>query len=132
MKRLFILPVGKANAIEAIRQAPDGYAVSVGEANRTLEQNAAQWPILQAYAAQKQISVNGEMISLSDEEWKDILTGAFREEVPRVAHYRGRVVLIGQHTSKFGKGEFSMWLDWLNAQAVEDGVEVYQDERATA
>jgi len=67
MKRLFILPVGKANAIEAIRQAPDGYAVSVGEATRSLEQNAAQWPILQAYAAQKQISVNGEMISLSDE-----------------------------------------------------------------
>lgn len=126
-KRLFILPVGRNNAIQAIKEAPDGYAVTVGESTRNLEQNAAQWPILNAYADQLQISVNGQMTSLLPDEWKDILTGVFKEETQRVASYRGRVVLVGHRTSKFGRGEFSDWLNWLHAQAIEDGVEVYAE-----
>lgn len=124
MKQTFILSHDEARrrAAQAVQNAPEGYAVTVAEPTRNLEQNAAMWPILEAYAERKQISVNGAMVNLSPEEWKDILTGAFREEAPRVAHYRGRVVLVGQRTSQFSKGEFSEWLDWLMATAHEDGV----------
>ena len=131
MKQTFILTHDEARrrAWQAVSKAPQGYAVTVGEPTRNLEQNAAMWPILEAYAERKQISVNGAMVNLSPEEWKDILTGAFREEAPRVAHYRGRVVLVGQRTSGFSKAEFSEWLDWLMAQAHED--EVLHEEMGT-
>jgi hypothetical protein len=61
---------------------------------------------------------------VSKEEWKDVLTGAHKDELARVANYRGRMVILGKRTSKFGKGEFSDWLDWLNAAAVEDDVDL--------
>ena len=131
MKQTFLLTHDEARrrAWQAVSKAPQGYAVTIGEPTRNLEQNAAMWPILEAYAERKQISVNGAMVNLSPEEWKDILTGAFREEAPRVAHYRGRVVLVGQRTSGFSKSEFSEWLDWLMATAHED--EVLHEEMGT-
>lgn len=124
MKRTYIMPIGRANAMQAVREAPDGHAVTVAEPTRTTEQNAAQWPILHAYATQKQLCVNGVMEWASEEDWKDVLTGAHKEELARVANYRGRMVILGKRTSKFGKGEFSVWLDWLNAAAIEDGIEL--------
>ena len=126
MKQTFILahPTARQRAVEAVRTAPAGFAVTVAEPSRTAEQNAAQWPILQAYADQKQLCVNGAMEWASKEDWKDVLTGAHKEELARVASYRGRMVILGKRTSKFGKGEFSEWLDWLNAAAIEDGIEL--------
>lgn len=131
-KRTFILQPrphpARRNAAEAVMQAPDGYTVTVSEPSRSLEQNAAQWPVLAAFAAQKQAVINGKLEWISDDEWKDILTAAFRDELNRVALFRGRMVLMGQRTSKFGKGEFSGWLDWLHAAAIEEGVVVYPEE----
>ena len=50
------------------------------EERRSLSANAAQWPILQAWAEQKQWSVNGSMCYLTADEWKDVLTCAFEGE----------------------------------------------------
>ena len=126
MKQTFILAhdTARQRAVDAIRTAPAGMVVTVAEPTRNLEQNAAQWPILNAYAKQKQLCVNGSMEWVSAEEWKDVLTGAHKEELARVASYRGRMVILGKRTSKFVKSEFSEWLDWLNAAAIEDGIEV--------
>lgn len=132
MRQTFVLQPAphpsRQRAQEAVKTAPEGYVVSIGEPTRTLEQNAAQWPILDAFAKQKQLCVNGRMEYVSDEEWKDVLTGAFRDEMARVANFRGRMILLGQRTSKFGKGEFSDWLEWLHAAAIEEGVTVYEEE----
>jgi hypothetical protein len=126
VKRVFILAhdIARQRAAQALREAPEGYAVTIGEVTRNLEQNAAQWPILRAYADQKPLLVNGVWEYVSKEEWKDVLTGAHKDELARVANYRGRMVILGKRTSKFGKGEFSDWLDWLNAAAVEDDVDL--------
>jgi hypothetical protein len=126
MKQTVILAhdTARQRAVDAIRTAPAGMVVTVAEPTRNLEQNAAQWPILNAYAKQKQLCVNGSMEWVSAEEWKDVLTGAHKEELARVASYRGRMVILGKRTSKFVKSEFSEWLDWLNAAAIEDGIEV--------
>lgn len=133
MKQTFVLQPepnqSRVRVMRAIRTAPDGYVVQISEPTRNLDQNAAQWPILQAYEKQKQLCVNDVMEWVSDEEWKDVLTGAYKEEISRVANYRGRMVILGKRTSKFKKDEFSEWLDWLNAAAVEDGIEL---ERETA
>lgn len=136
-KRVFIVgahPMARKNAVEAVLSAQDGSAVSIGEPTRTLEQNAAQWPILQAFSRQLQWPVNGQMVWMSDEEWKDVLTAAFERESVRLAMaFDGPgVVMLGQRTSKYGKGKFSEWLEFLHASAVARGVVVYEDERQAA
>lgn len=110
--------------------APEGWIAKFCEATRTLDQNAAQWPILQAFAEQAEISINGAMTKITDEEWKDVLTAVFRGESGRVAHWEGRMILIGSRTSKFKVKEFSDWLEFLHATAAQKGVVVYQDEAA--
>lgn len=106
----------------ALRDAPDGSVVVIDdEPPRNLEQNAAQWVILDEISKARQWPVNGVMVHLSAEEWKDILTAAFEgETAPRLAAgYGGGVVMLGRRTSQYGKRRFSEWLDWLNAAAVE-------------
>jgi hypothetical protein len=116
--------------VEAVRNAPQGFAVTVGEPSRSLDQNAAQWPILEAFSEQLQWPVNGKLTTLTKEEWKDILTAAFRKETRVAMGLDGGFVMLGQRTSKFGKREFSDWLEFLHAVAAERGVEVYVEEAA--
>lgn len=133
MKRAFVLAhqQARALALECVRTAPDGFAVTVGEPSRSIEQNAAQWPILQAFAGQLQWPVNGRMVSMSPDEWKDVLTAAFRKEQARLAMgLDGGVVMLGQRTSQFSKREFSEWLEFLHATAADRGVTVYEREAA--
>jgi hypothetical protein len=112
-------------ACREILAAPEGWVVRIGEPNRTLEQNAAQWPILEAFAKQLQWPINGMLQQITAEDWKDILTAAFRQAQPRVAQgIDGGMVLLGQRTREFGKREFSDWLEFLNATADERGVEL--------
>lgn len=127
MKQIFILRPyphpSRKNAIQAVQTAGDGMVVEIKEATRTLDQNAAQWPILDAFSKQLKWPVNGEMVFLTSEEWKDILTAAFKAETVRVAMgLNGGMVLLGFRTSKFGKKEFSDWLEFLHATAAERGV----------
>lgn len=127
-KRQFKLSHATARklAVNCVRDAPDGYFVVVSEPTRSLDQNAAQWPILEEFSKQKQWPVNGTMCWLSPEEFKDILTAAFEKETsPRLAAgMAGGVVMLGRRTSQFGKKRFSEWLDFLRAAAVELGVDI--------
>lgn len=129
-KRLFVLshPMARANAVHAVQTAPEGYSVTIKESNRTLDQNAAQWPILQAFSQQLEWPVNGQMVRMTDEEWKDVLTAAFQRETARLAMgLDGGVVMLGQRTSQFGKKKFSEWLEFLHAVAAQRGVVVYPE-----
>lgn len=130
-KRVFILAheQARANAVKAVQSAPDGYAVAIQEPNRTLDQNAAQWPILEAFSVQLTWPVNGQMVHMTSEEWKDVLTAAFQRETARLAMgLDGGVVMLGQRTSKFGKKKFSEWLEFLHSVAAMRGVVVYPDK----
>ena len=80
----------RENALAAVRRAPDGMVVQIQEKNRTLEQNALQWPILAAWAKFKEWPVDGKLQKISADDWKDVLTSAFRRETVRVA--QGRVI----------------------------------------
>ena len=127
MKQTFYLVHAQARALalRALLAAADGMCITISEASRTLEQNAAQWPILAAFSNQLLWPVNGEMVQMNEEEWKDVLTCCFRQEVPRIAAgMNGGNVMLGSRTSGFKKGEFSEWLEFLNATAVDRDVEV--------
>lgn len=133
-KRHFVLShdLARQNALRCVQDAPSGYGVTVAELTRSVEQNAAQWPILDAFSKQLQWPVNGRMEWLTDTEWKDILTAAFERESVRLAMaFDGPgVVMLGQRTSKFGKRKFSDWLEFLHAAAAARGVVVYPEEVA--
>jgi hypothetical protein len=134
MKKTFILAHSTARmfAHQAIDNAPDGYAVTVSEATRTLDQNAAQWPFLEGFAKQKQLCINGAMVWATRDDWKDVLTGCFDGEM-RMAAFDGKVIMLPSRTSKMGKKTFSTWMEFLVAMAAQFGVEpVYKSERRAA
>ena len=124
MKQTFIMAhdLARANAASAVRSAPDGYVVQIGESNRTLEQNAAQWPYLAGFAQQKQLCINGQMEWVTDEDWKDVLTACWNGEM-RMAAFDGKVIMLPQRTSTMGKAVFSTWMEYLVAMAAQCGVE---------
>ena len=131
MKHTFILahPQARLRAHQAIDEAPEGYAVVISEPNRTLDQNAAQWPYLEGFSKQKQLCVNGEMVWATPDDWKDVLTGCWNGEM-RMAAFDGKVIMLPQRTSKMGKRVFSTWMEFLVAMAAQSDVEpVYANER---
>ncbi len=133
-KRTFILAhdMARANAVQAVKEAPEGYSVTVSEPSRTLDQNAAQWPYLAGFAAQKQLCLNGAMEWVTDDDWKDVLTAVWKGET-RMAAFDGKVIMLPQRTSKMGKKVFSDWMEFLVAMAAQSGVEpIYKSERRMA
>ena len=123
--------LARRRAVAAVAEAPAGFVVTVDEPRRNLAQNDLMWVLLQAFADQLQWPVNGSMEWLTADEWKDILTAAFKRETVRVAMgLDGGMVMLGSRTSKFSKAQFSEWLDFLNATAAARGVEVDYMEHA--
>lgn len=121
MKRTLILTgeAARKAACRDILAAPEGYAVTIGERTRTLDQNAALWPALTDIS--EQIQWHG--MKLSPEEWKDLLSaGLTKSKVVPNMDGTGFVIL-GQRTSKMGKREFSDLLDLIHAFGNERGVE---------
>ena len=118
MKRVFILinEAVRRRCQEAIWDAPDGHKVTLAENGRTLDQNAAQWPYLAGFAAQKQLCINGVMQDVTEDDWKDVLTACWNGEM-RMALFDGKVIMLPQRTSKMGKKVFSEWMEYLVAMA---------------
>jgi hypothetical protein len=130
MKRTYALVHAEARrrASQDCMDAPDGYVVTVSEPTRNLDQNAAQWPILVAFSEQLDWPVNGRMVKMAPDEWKDVLSAAFQNTQARLAMgLDGGVVMLGMRTSKMGKRQFSEWLEFLHATAVDRGVVVYAE-----
>lgn len=119
----------RERAAQECFEAPEGAVVRFAEAGRSLDQNAAQWPILAAFSEQMEWPVNGRMVRMTPDEWKDVLSAAFQNEQARLAvGLNGGVVMLGMRTSRMTKRQFSEWLEFLHATAVERGVTVYADE----
>ncbi|MDR3158596.1 MAG: recombination protein NinB [Zoogloeaceae bacterium] len=125
MKHSFVLahPQARRGAVQAVLSSPDGYRVAISPPGRNLDQNAAMWALLGEFSRKLEWPVNGRLEKLAPEEWKDILTAAFRREVTRVAMgLDGGMVLLGARTSKFTKREMSDFLEFLHSVATERGV----------
>lgn len=123
--RVFVLAHADARrrAAEFLRTCAAGLVVTFKEANRTTGQNAVQWPILEAFAEQLKWPVNGSMVRMTAEEWKDVLSAAFRGESVRLAQgLDGGVVMLGMRTSEMSNKQFSEWLEFLQVVAAERGV----------
>lgn len=104
--------------------------VTIQKVTRTLAHNAVQWPILNAFSEQLLWPVNGVMAKLSGEEWKDILTAAYRQETTRIAQgLDGGMVMLGHKTREFKKDEWPEWMAFLESVAADRGVKVPMSKR---
>jgi hypothetical protein len=125
-KQTFILQPyphpSRSRALDAVRGAQDGKVVTICDPTRTLDQNAAQWPYLAGFAAKKQLCINGVMQDVTDDDWKDVLTGCWNGEM-RMAVFDGKVIMLPQRTHTMGKKVFSTWMEYLVAMAAQSGVE---------
>jgi len=107
-------------ASQACQEAPDGYVVRIRKPTRTLEQNAALWPLLEEISAQ----VNWHGSKLSEEEWKDVFSATLKGQ-KTVPNLDGTgFVILGQSTSEMDKQEFSELLELATAFAAERGVKM--------
>jgi len=99
--------------------------ITIEPETRTTQNNKAQWPILNAFAEQLLWPVNGAMTRLTGEEWKHILTAAYRQEMARVAQgLDGGMVLLGHRTREFKKSEWSDWMEFLQSVAADRSIKI--------
>jgi hypothetical protein len=98
--------------------------VSAKQVKRTLPQNSLMWDILQAFADQKTWFVNGVECRITAEDWKDVLTAAFHQEVRMAQGLNGGIVMLGARTSRWDKPKMSEFIDFIQAAAAQHGVSV--------
>lgn len=128
--RFFVLAHAEARrrAMAAVAEAPEGVIVAMKEPTRNLEQNSLLWVLLTAFSQQLKWPVNGEMVKLSPEEWKDLLSAAYKRESQRVAMgLDGGMVMLGLRTSKMGKREFAEFIEFIQATAAMRGVSLEEE-----
>ena len=117
------------------RQSMEGkpIAITASETKRSLDQNAAQWPILQAWSEQVEWQINGKAQFLTSDDWKSILTAAFMHETGRIAPgIEGGMVLLGARTREFTVRQFSEWLEFLHTASATRGIDLsYSQEKAS-
>lgn len=124
-KRIFNLVhyESRRRAVAAVAEAPEGWTVTVAPPRRNLDQNALLWVLLTAFSEQLKWPVNGAMVRLSQDEWKDVLTAAYRNESQRIAMgLNGGMVILGMRTSQLSKREFAEFIEFIHSVAVERGV----------
>jgi hypothetical protein len=119
-KRTFVLVHSEARrrACQAIGEAPDGYAVTLAEPTRNLEQNARMWAMLADVSAQ--VEWYGKR--LTSEDWKHIFTSSLRrlEVVPNLDGTG--FVALGMSTSRMSKREMADLIELMFAFGAERGV----------
>lgn len=92
------------------------FVVKVQEMQRNLDQNALMWALLDCFEKQKQWVVNGALCWLESEEWKDLLSAAYKQETQRLAQgLNGGVVMLGMRTSKMRKKQFAEFIEFIYA-----------------
>lgn len=128
-KRIFRLVhlEARRRAAECVAAAPDGYVVTVQEPVRNLDQNALLWVLLTAFSEQLKWPVNGEMVKLEPDEWKDLLTAAFGQESRVAKGLNGGMVILGARTSKMGKRRFAELIEFIQATAADRGVQIERE-----
>jgi hypothetical protein len=127
MKQLFILAheLARKNAMQAVLEAPTGYAVEIRPKNRSLDQNAKIHALIQEIS--RIVVWAGKLQEV--ETWKRLLTAAWLrargepvEMLPAIDGYGVDVVF--RPTSKLTVEEMSEFIEYVQAWAVEQGIQV--------
>lgn len=130
MKQRFILAHQQARqrALQAVSDAPDGYAVSISEHQRSLDQNARLHAMLNDIS--RQATFNGRRLDI--EGWKALLVSAHQVATggrpDLVTGLEGELVQLRESTASMGKSRASSLIDYVQAWAAMNGIELQEDE----
>jgi hypothetical protein len=132
MKRTFIVSketevksMAYANAIvsqllgETATVAVDVYEI---EPTRTIEQNDKMWAMLNDVAKQVEWQVDGALVKLSADEWKDIFTASLKKLTKVARGIDGGFVVLGASTKKMGVKAMSDLIEVMYAFGAEHDV----------
>jgi hypothetical protein len=130
VKRVFVIQPdphpARRNALEAVRTAPQGYAVTVAEPSRSLEQNARLWAMLGDVS--RQVEWYGKR--LTPEDWKHVFSSSLRR-LDVVPNLDGTgFVALGMSTSRMTRRELSDLMELIAAFGAERDVEWSESEAA--
>lgn len=129
MKRQFILahPVARQRAIDAVRDAPDGYAVTVAEPTRNLEQNA-KFHALCTDLSKSGLQWMGKERSAA--QWKVLLVSghavATKEEVEIIPGLEGEWINIRESTALMSVPRSSSLIEYSIAWCEERNINLYR------
>jgi hypothetical protein len=123
----FIIAKGNRDLIRRwLDKAPDGFRVEIAEPRRSNDQNALMWVYLTEIS--RQVKWHG--LTLSPEDWKDVLSAGLKREIRTVPNIDGNgFVALGMRTSTLTKAEMTDLIELILAFAAREGVEL---ERAAA
>jgi len=139
MKREFILrrdqPLSLRRIVEnALSVARDLYrsgldvCISVGpwQSKRSLEQNRLMWALLTDVAEQVQWPVDGRLVYMTPEEWKDVMTAGLTKHQRVAAGIEGGFVLLGLRTSRMTVAQMGELLELIYAFGAQHGVRFHE------
>ena len=119
-KQVFCLAhaLARQRAIDALREAPDGYVVQIKPPTRTLDQNARLWASLTDVS--RRVVWHGR--KLDPESWKHIFTSSLKK-LDVVPNLEGTgFVVLGLSTSSMTRRELSELQELIYAFGAERGV----------
>lgn len=89
---------------------------------RTLDQNKLMWALLTDLANQVKWPVDGQMVLMSPDDWKHIMTAGLKK-IQRVARgIDGGFVILGQYTHKMNKAEMAELIELIQHFGDSKGV----------
>lgn len=123
-KQIFRLtnPHARLNAVQAVKQAPEGMICELKPRTRSLDANAKMWAMLGDISKQIDWHLNGVAQKLTPEDWKDILSASLNQENRIAQGIRGGFVMLGQRTSRMSVKEMSELIELMYAFGAEHDV----------
>jgi hypothetical protein len=117
----FVLNPAKREMVKRwIDRAPNGYRVEISEPKRTDAQNRLLWPLLTCLSVQ----LKWHGLTLSPEDWKDVMTAGLKREARMVPNKDGNgFVALGMRTSTMTKAEFGELVELVYAFGAQNGVD---------
>lgn len=109
----------RMGAIEAVKQAPDGYLVEIRPKTRTIPQNAHLWALLTQVS--REIVWLGQ--KLPPEDWKHIFTAHLKKQ-RLIPGLDGEMVVLGSSTSTMSRKEMADLIELIYSFMVEQGLQV--------
>ncbi len=108
----------RQNAINAVKQAPQGFIVKVDKEKRTDAQNRKLWACLGDIA--EQVCWHGRW--LNSEDWKAMLTAGMTSDDPVPGITQGTMVCLGKSTSQMNKEVFRDLIEYIHMFGGQQGV----------
>lgn len=107
---------------KAMLMAGHELTVEAKKATRTTAQNALLWSVFTDLSRQVEWMVDGRMVKLDPEEWKEILSAGLKKTQRVAAGIEGGFVMLGQRTSRMTVAQMAELIELAHAFGTERGV----------